>query len=89
MQHNYLHYNTVLCCNNKYYLQWGTNTTKIQIRISLTVHWSIYNTFFYILLAWLYLYMWIKKRFLLCRNVRGKGESFLFWEKDCAFYISK
>ena len=35
MQHNYLHYNTVLCCNNKYYLQWGTNTTKIQIRISL------------------------------------------------------
>ena len=37
--------NTVLCCNNKYYLQWGTNTTKIQIRISLTVHWYIYNTF--------------------------------------------
>ena len=35
------------------------------------------------------LYMWIKKRFLLCRNVRGKGKSFLFWEKDCAFYISK
>ena len=53
MQHNYLHYhtkkNTVLCCNNKYYLQWGTNTTKIQIRISLTVHWYIYNTFLVLL----------------------------------------
>ena len=35
---------TVLRCNNKYYLQWGTNTTKIQIHTSLTVHWSIYNT---------------------------------------------
>ena len=37
-------YNTVLCCNNKFCLQWGTNTTKIQILITLTVHWFIYNT---------------------------------------------
>ena len=25
-------------------MQWGTNTTKIQILITLTVHWFIYNT---------------------------------------------
>ena len=31
----------------------------------------------------------IDKRFSLCRNVRGKGESFLFWEKYCAFYMSR
>ena len=36
--------NTVLCSNNKHNLQWNTNTTKIQILKTLTVHWFIYNT---------------------------------------------